>query len=469
MMLSRVATTVIPAVAVGVTAIVLLGPGQPRAVVSVRLWGLPVVGASAVAFRIEGVRRHFGVGEAAPSRDLRLEVRSAAGIVGAWSGETGADGIAEAVVRLATPLGEEVYLRVERAGEVLIKEGFLVGQRPAPVIAPVKIPGTTRGDVHPSVEVVRGVLVAPFEDSIRVSLGASAPGGAFVEPAIIGGEARPGRAFADVNGRAVLLTKPLAHRVELALDVTAGEGKRGRWEGILPVVPGGVWLEPAWSLEDRGLGAASTATSMELHVVSPSPRSQVYLSIIGDQGRVFGAVIPLARDSANFFAGRVRAEIPAGARTLQATLAGDPLEQGAGTVAWPLLPPEGTAEIQRIKLLFDGLPAAESRERARASAARRAAGLVVGTAALVEVLLLILLSRASQRALEKHLAGASGASEPEGFRPDEPARARPAPLSAADKERLIASARDSPVLWALALSALVGLCFALVIALATLG
>jgi hypothetical protein len=258
--------------------------------------------------------------------------------------------------------------------------------------------------------------------------------------------------------------------VELSLAVTAGEGKRGTWEGILPVVPGGVWLERA----PEGEAARGASTSPEIRVVSPAPKRQVYLSIIGDQGRVFGAVIPLAPDGAGFYAGRVRADLPAGARTLQVTLAGDPFEQGAGTVAWPLVPPEGTAEIQRVELLLDGLPGAEIRERARASAARRAAAILVGAAAIFEVLLLLLRSRASQRALEKHLAGASGVPDADTQRPGEPppGEAReprgPAPLSAADRERLLASARDHPVLWALAFSALVGLGFALVLAFATL-
>jgi hypothetical protein len=470
-MLGRLATTVIPAVTIGVTAIVLLGPGRPRAAIGVRVWGLPVSGASAVAYRIEGVRRFLNVDDAVSLRDLRLEVRDVQGVAAAWSGETGADGIAEAVARSPRPLRGALDLRVERAGEVLGEGRIQLEERPPPAIAPATkatIPGTAKGEVSAAVEVVRGVLIAPFEDVIRVSIAGAAPGGAFVEPSIIGGEVRPGRAVPDVNGRAALLVKPLAHMVELSLNVTAAEGKRGTWEGILPVVPGGVWLEPLRAPE--GPAAAGASTSPEIRVVSPAPKRQVYLSILGDQGRVFGAVIPLVPDGAGFYAGRVRADLPAGARNLQVTLAGDPFEQGAGTVAWPLLPPEGTAEIHRVEILLDGLPAAEARERARASASRRAAALLVGAAAIFEVLLLLLRSRASQRALEKHLVDAAGVSELEGatWSPEEPARARPAPLSAADKEKLIASARDHPVLWALAFSALVGLGFALVLAFATL-
>lgn len=458
-MLGRLATTVLPAVTIGVTAIVLLGPGRPRAAIGARVWGLPVAGEGAVAYRIEGVRRLLGVDDAALLRGLRLEVRDAEGVAAAWSGDTSADGIAEAVARLSRPLRGPVHLRVESAGEVL-GEGRIALEEPPTIASPktppkpitsttTKIPGNTKGEVSASVEVVRGVLIAPFEDAIRISIAGKTPGGAILEPSIIGGEIRPARAKTDPDGHATFYTKPLAHMVELSLAVTAEGGERGTWEGILPVVPGGIWIEPLQKSDASSL--AGESPSPEIRVVSPAPRSRAYLSILSEQGRVFGAVIPLAPDSAGYSSGRVKIEIPAGARTLKAVVAGDPFEQGAGTVAWPLLPPEGTAEIQRIEVLIDGLPAAESRERARASAARRAAAFLVGAAAVVEVLLLLLRSRASQRALEKHLAGASES------------------LSAADTRNLLASARDQPVLWTLALSAIVALGFALVLAFATLG
>ena len=45
-----------------------------------------------------------------------------------------------------------------------------------------------------------------------------------------------------------------------------------------------------------------------------------------------------------------------GARVLYAVVAGDPVEQGAGTVAWPLRPAEGAVTARPIGLLLDGLP-----------------------------------------------------------------------------------------------------------------
>jgi hypothetical protein len=134
---------------------------------------------------------------------------------------------------------------------------------------------------------------------------------------------------------------------------------------------------------------------------------------------------------------------------LFASIAGDPFEQGAGTVAWPIEPPEGARQAPPLALLLDGLPAAQDRERQRAWASRRVGLILIGAAALAEVLLLLVQSRAAQRRLEEHLADASDA------------------LPEADRARLMDSAREHPLLRALLAVALVGLAFALVAALTT--
>lgn len=453
-MVGRLATTVIPAVAIGVTAVVLLGPGRPHDAVAVRVFGLPWEGGGkeggAVAWRVVGVRRLFGVDDAVALKRVRLEASDEAGKVGEWGGSLGPDGVAEAVVRLARPLRGGVQLRVTQ-GEAVLAEGRVsFARREGSAAAGEPVPGSARGDVSVSVEVVRGVLVAPFEDAIRVSI--QGQGEAMervaIEARAEGADVRPARSGVDQRGRAAFWVKPHAHLVELTVEVTAGEGKSGRWEGILPVVPGGMWLEPAQG--DRALE--------ELRIVSASPRRRAYLSVVGDEGRVFGAAFPLEPDGAGFFAGRVRLDGAAsGARRREVILAGDAFEQGAGTVAWPLVPPEGTAAVRRVELLLDGMPGAEAQERARAWAARRAAVMVVGAAAMLEVLLLVLMSRASQRALEEHLVRASGAED-----------GASRPMSTLDRATLLASARHHPVLSLLAATSLVGLAFSLVLALATL-
>jgi hypothetical protein len=472
-MLGRVVTTVIPTVAIGVTAVVLLGPGRQRAAIGARVWGLPVEGASVVAWRVEGVRRQFGVDDAAPLDRARLVARDEGGPLGEWTGTAGSDGIAEAVIKVARPVRGSVALEVSQGASLLAEGRIAVARREPLAVTAAKIPGSARGDISMSVEAVRGVLVAPFEDAVRVSLSGptEALEKASIEATASGAEVRPARFGVDVHGRATFWVKPLAHMVELTLEVTGGDGKRGRWEGVLPVVPGGMWLEQAKAAGGGALG--------ELRIIAASPKPRAYLSIVSDEGRVFGASVALVKDEAGFFSGRIQPDLPSVVGPLQAILAGDPFEQGVGTVAWPLVPPDGAPAIRRVELLIDGVPGAEARERARAGAAKRAAMMVVGAAALVEILLLVLRSRASQRALEAHLLRASGSlagagDTAGGSAGDDDAdamgeRREPRPLSSSDRANILASARDHPLLWVLALTSIVALAFALVGAFATLG
>jgi hypothetical protein len=433
-MLGRAATTVLPTLTVLVTALVLLGPGKPRAATGARVWGAPAEGGAGLALRIEGIRRHYGVDDAAAGLRMSLEVRAGGEVAGAWTGSAGADGVAEALVSFAKPQAGPLSIRVAD-GERVFAEGSIARRpRGLPEARPTAIGGTERGDMAVRVEAARGIMASPFEEEVRVS----ARGGEFsVEVAsAFGAEVQPERAAMGEGGRAVLRVKALAHNVELSLKVKDGAGKEGVWEGYLPIVPGAMWLDP------RGLPG-------ELRIASPAPRGRAYLSLYDEEGRVFGAVVPLAPGASGFHVGSVALPEPLQrAKALQAVIAGDPYEQGAGTAAWPVAPPEGKASPPRIELLLDGVPGAEARERERASGARRVGVMLIAAAAVAEVLLLVLRSRAAQRRLEAHLAGAAE--------------------SAGERERLLGAAREHPLLGALVGAALIGLAFALVMALATL-
>jgi hypothetical protein len=186
--------------------------------------------------------------------------------------------------------------------------------------------------------------------------------------------------------------------------------------------------------------------------------------VVTEQGRMFGAIVPLKPDTRGFFSGSVTLPFSfEQVKTAHAVVAGDPFEQGSGTVAWPVLPPEGKAPLGRVELFHDGMAAAEAREQARASQVRRAALFVIGAAAAFEVLLLVLLSRASQRRLEAHLRAAS-VSDTESLDPD---RGAMAPVPPADQVKLIQSAREEPLLHLAVFAALVALGFAMVGALVT--
>ncbi|WP_437686341.1 hypothetical protein [Sorangium sp. So ce176] len=462
------ATYVLPALGIGLAAFVLLGPGSQRMTTGVRVWGAPVAGSEALALRIEGVRRLYGAEDPAAIPEIEVSAASAGAPLERWTGPIDKDGIGEALLPAPGGLAEPVVVRIARGGEVLLEEQVpLAPPRPAEMSAlpgaahASALPGAARGELRLRVTAARGAMAAPFPEPVRVAVEGEdgAPiAGARVEASAVGADLEgqgngPILVVADARGAAELSLKPLSHAVELTLRATrpgGPPGAGGSWEGRLPVIPGAIWLDPG------GLAGEPPA----LRLVSPAPRPRAYVSIGGARGRLLGAVVPLAPDGAGFFAGTLA--LPDGqARPAAdwAVVASDPYEQGAGTVAWPLSAATGPASPRRVTLLADGLPAAEARERARASWARRAGLAVLGATAAAEMLLLALRSRTARRRLEAHLAAASGGAGEDG--------ASGAPLSREDRGRLLAAARAEPLLSVLALAALVGLSFATVAALAT--
>lgn len=439
---------VIPTAAVIVTAVVLMGPGSQRSVLAARVRGAAVPGGRTMALRIETVRSLYGVAEPAALGGLTVVASLPGSPFPTWTGETKADGVAEVRLEGAVPLTGSVSIKVVSIAGMarprLLAEGRIpLRNAPSPFVQLGTLQGTTRGDLPVRVDAVRGVMAAPFPEELRLFVGSGGPGGrAEVTLSGVGVALTTERLTTDDRGIATVSVKALAHQVDLVVDAQAG-ARAGHWEGTLPVVPGAIWISPA-------------EPGAPLSVVSPSPRAHAYVSLWSEEGRVFGAAVPLKRDDAGFFRGELGPSLPPSARLLYAVVAGDPVERGAGTVAWPIQPPEGAIFARSIDLLLDGVPGAVEREQARVLVARRAAALVVAAAAIVEILLLVLQSRASQRRLEEHLLVASGSESGDG------------PLPRQDRVALLKSAREYPVLRLLLGIAVVALGFAIVAALATL-
>ncbi|WP_437644466.1 hypothetical protein [Sorangium sp. So ce362] len=470
------ATYVLPALSIGLAALVILGPGAQRMATGVRVWGAPVAGSEALALRIEGVRRLYGADDPAALPELEVSAASAGAPLERWIGSTGKDGIGEALLRAKGGLKAPVVVRIARGGETLVEQELpLLPPLPAAETSALPgaahtsaLPGAADGELRLRVTAARGALAAPFPEPVRVAVetenGAPVPG-ARVEASAVGADLEgqgsgPVQLAADARGAAELTIKPLAHAVELTLRATrpgsappgppGSRGASGTWEGRLPVIPGAIWLDPA------GLAAGRP----QLRLTSPAPKPRAYVSIGGAHGRLLGAVVPLAADGAGFFSGTLALpDGPSPGAAGWAVVASDPYEQGAGTVAWPLSPAAGPALPRRVALLADGVPAAEARERGRASQARRAGLLVLGAAGVAQMMLLALRSRTARRRLEAHLAAASGGEGEDGT--------DGAPLSREDRGRLLATVRAEPLVSVLALAALVGLSFAAVAALAT--
>lgn len=442
----------LPTVSVLVAALVFLGPGALRPAVGVRVRGLPAEGARAVALRVEVVRSRYDVVDSGGAQEILVEASVPGQTLRAFHGTTGPDGIADVRLEAASPIlrgpmaiGVSAVAprpRLLAAGEVALR------RPPAAFVQLGRVNGNVRGDLDVRVDAARGVLASPFPEVMRVRVspkGMDVPLGARAEITVSGPglDAAPAKLTTDERGAGAFTVRALAHQVELSLEVRAGD-KSARWEGTLPVVPGAMWLSPP----APGEPGSAPKPSKPLALLSPAPKERAYVSFWSEEGRIGGAVVPLARDPQGFFAGEVTAP-EAASRVLYATVAGDPLEQGAGTVAWPLQPAEGMVTPEPLALLVDGLPAALDREKQRAWTTRRSGLVLLGAAALAEVLLLLLQGRDAQRKLEAHLDEAS------------------APLPEADRAKLIGASREHPLMRAVLAVALVGLAFAMLGALST--
>ncbi|MDI1483556.1 hypothetical protein [Polyangium sp. y55x31] len=450
-MLGRLATYVVPAASVTVTALVLFGPGSPNPAPFVRVRGVPVAGGRTIALRLEGARRLFGVDDVAALEGVTVEVTDAGARLAAREVSLGPDGVGEVSVEKNAPLTGPLDVRVLQ-GKTVLAEGT-VPLRPAEPPRPGRPPvqGVATGDLRISVVVPRGQLASPFPEAVEVRVRQPEdltllPGRApaiTIEAWASGATIEPGHVALRERGPATFTVTPLAHLVELILVARDYRGNEGRWEGLLPVRPGAIWLDP-----DLHAG---------LTFVSPAPRDRVYASIVTDAGRILGAVVPVTRDDAGFFRGHLDLTHPEG--PAQIILSGDPDERGDATIAWPLGPRSLSASAPRLEPLLDGSAAAEAREHARASSARRAAVFLLAVAALAEVLLILVRTRRSQRDLDANLAAAVSA---------EASDEAGAPIPSEDQRRIVATARDShPALRVALVITLVTLGFALLAALST--
>ncbi len=455
--MGRAATFVLPVASVLVAALVFLGPGALRPALGARVRARPGTGTHTVALRVEVVKSLYEVVDVAGAHELLVEGTAPGQTLRAWHGATGPDGIAEVLLTASSPVRGPVAVAVTALGpppKLLAGGEVALGPPPPAFVQIGRVAGTAHGDLDIHVDVSRGYLASPFPEVVRVvvarsGLDAQLGGRADIELSGPGIDFSETKIATDDHGVALVRLKALAHQVDLIVKARLGD-QSATWEGTLPVVPGAMWLSPPAAVamgETPKPPARPVGPSLSL--LSPAPRERAYVSFWTEEGRVAGAVVPLARDALGFYAGEVTVpDLPA-ARVVYATVAGDPVEQGAGTIAWPLRPAEGAVAPPPLALLVDGLPTALEREKQRAWATRRAGLWLIGAAALAEVLLLLVASRASQRKLEAHLTEASG------------------PMPEADRERLLQSSREHPVLRALLAVSLVGLSFAMVVALST--
>lgn len=157
-----------PSVAVLATAALVLGPGRERPVVGARVWGVAAEGARAAAWRIETLERQFGSDRALPVGALELTVEQGGRPLATWVGDSGEDGIAEALFEVPEPLDGPLEVRIAR-GKTLLAEGvILLDPPPALTFERRVVEGTARGEIALQVEIERGVLASPFPGALLV-------------------------------------------------------------------------------------------------------------------------------------------------------------------------------------------------------------------------------------------------------------------------------------------------------------
>lgn len=394
---------VVPALATAIVGFAMLGPGAARPVVAARLLGGPLApGSQRVSFRAAVVERMRGIDGPVAHFDVRAEAAATNGARGEARLPSGPDGTVEIAIPLDRAASGSIDVRLTDASGRLLVEGALpsspAGWGPGEPF-PSALRGNASGDLSIRVAATRGVLAAPFREAMlvevrdhdapvvaaRVSL--SAPGATLDDgDAVPRGETLVVTTGAD--GRARFGLAPLAHDLELSIDASHA-GLSGRWSGILPVVPGALWLEP------------SRRDTTVRRVLSPVPRDAAYLTVASDVARLFGATIALHPDGRGFAVGTIDwapiASIAGDAHPLWATLASDPRGGGAGTVGWPVAldgdPFAVTSRAVHDVPLLDGIPRAEKLEASRRGRARLLAFVALAAAALLEGLLLVRAAR----------------------------------------------------------------------------
>src|SRR4051812_44863678 len=123
-MLGR-AIYILPALAVAMAALVMLGPGAARPALGARVVGSPRAGGRVLGLRLEVVRSLFGVEDAASAPALHVVAVTRDGPVGEWDGATDGDGIAEVRIGASSPIEGAVAVHVTTQGRLLVEGTFV--------------------------------------------------------------------------------------------------------------------------------------------------------------------------------------------------------------------------------------------------------------------------------------------------------------------------------------------------------
>lgn len=379
------------------TAAVLLGPAEERPAVGARVYGMLTPKSRDCAFRLEILEHLAGARQPRGVDDVGLTIHGAAGEpLCEWRGDTGEDGVTETKGRLRRPPreGEQLTLTVVAKREPLANE-------PLTLDAPGEAKGpprwSTPGPPEVTVTLPRGHVVPELPEPVLIEVTAGVDDRPTIAMQLTGGEhgelaLRKTTCRGDTcRFSATVPVIARAPTVRMALDAQVG-GADTHWEGELPIIAGGVWLDrPALA---QGMMTLRSAT----------PRDLVFVSKYDVTGRVWGTSIHMTTDDSGFSEGTLT--LPGGVDDAVVTyrLSSEPSEPPEATIAWPGLRMERVAGVS-MRLLADGLPAAIAAEKARMAKTRLPAFGLILAAGLFEVLYLLRRFRKQGEALDEHLRG----------------------------------------------------------------
>jgi hypothetical protein len=402
-MQARTLLLAVPSMAMAVVGLAMFGPGAVQPFDGARIRGGPSEGLPRLSWRITVLQRFRGIDSTRNIGSIAVRARDGAGHDASARCHTRGDGTCDIELDFSSPSRGPIHAVVtaETSG-VELAHGEVADAATAWGLVPghpAELKGSTSGDFVIEVDARRGVFAAPFRDELTVTaLDGGAPvrgarvtlrvDGADLDGATnVAGAEPSSTVVSSERGEATFGVTPRMHTVNVDIEV-ATPGRSATWHGVLPVVPGAIWLDPA------------PLAAGKIRVVAPVPREFAYATIATPIARLWGGIIPLATDPRGFATGEIdwpgprppmepRGQATQPNETTWLTLASDPLASGAGTVGWPV-PGETIRDEHAFRdvLLLDGLPAAEKRDQARRYRARALSAVALGAAAVFEGVLL---------------------------------------------------------------------------------
>lgn len=391
----------LPLVTVVIVALALVTAGAPRPYRVARLWGGPTDGA-ALSLRVEVFEMVEDRGGGVQERPLsggtvRVHV-ARPGFEGAHPVTLDAEGGGDAHFDVA-PGGGRTEVDVEQAGVTLARGAMGLSTERWAGAARRRggFAQASAGGFDVSVAPTRGALAVPFEEELvaEVRRGAAPVSGAAVDLRANGARVSPARVTTDADGRTRFRLKPEEHTVTVTLAVT-DVGGSGEASFGLGVVPGAL---------------RASLDGHTLVVESPVPREVAYFALVTERERLLGGRLTLTPDRQGGSVARF--ELPPALHPTHAVVASDRDLRSPSSVGWPLAPtatPALTFDAVEA-LLLDGRPRAALHEKLRRDRVRWVTAAFCAVALLIELALLVALTRSSDKDLDAHLARSGVAGE----------------------------------------------------------